>query len=142
MPITITIAGNSAEEVKQLTYDLAYSIFRLPPEKITDAEVSTVEEAGAPVASAEQPADQVAPAPAQTAPASDPQQAEPAGDLFGDEPIPTDVELREIARKIGQTSEGKAAIKKLLGKYGVPNITAVPNEKRVAFKRDLEALAR
>jgi hypothetical protein len=24
----------------------------------------------------------------------------------------------------------------------VPNITAVPNEKRVAFKRDLEALAR
>ena len=143
MPITITIAGNSAEEVKQLTYDLAYSIFRLPPEKITDTEVSTVEEAsGAPVASAEQPAAQVAPEPAQTAPAADLQQAEPAGDLFGDEPIPTDVELREIARKIGQTSEGKAAIKELLGKYGVPNITAVPNEKRVAFKRDLEALAR
>jgi hypothetical protein len=45
LPITITIAGNSAEEVKQLTYDLAYSIFRLPPEKITDTEVSTVEEA-------------------------------------------------------------------------------------------------
>jgi len=81
-------------------------------------------------------------APTQTAPAADLQQAEPAGDLFGDEPIPTDVELREIARKIGQTSEGKAAIKELLGKYGVPNITAVPNEKRVAFKRDLEALAR
>ena len=142
MPITITITANNAEEIKQLTHDLAYAIFRLPPEKITDTEVSTVEEFGAPVASAEQPAAQVAPAPAQTAPAADPQQAEPAGDLFGDEPIPTDVELREIARKIGQTSEGKSAIKELLGKYGVQNITAVPPEKRVAFKRDLEALAR
>jgi len=145
LPITITITANNAEEIKQLTHDLAYAIFRLPPEKITDAEVSTVEEAGAPVVSAEQPADQVAPAPAQTAPqtapASDPQQAEPAGDLFGDEPIPTDVELREIARKISTTPERKAAVKELLAKYGVQNITAVPSEKRIAFKRDLEAMA-
>jgi len=72
MPISITITANNAVEAKQLVQDLAYAIFRLPPEKITDAEVSTVEEAGAPVASAEQPADQVAPAPAQTAPAAAP----------------------------------------------------------------------
>ena len=72
MPITITITANNAEEIKQLTHDLAYAIFRLPAEEITDTEVSTVEESGAPVASAEQPAAQVAPAPAQTAPAMAP----------------------------------------------------------------------
>lgn len=59
-----------------------------------------------------------------------------------DEPIPTDVELRELARNIGAKGpEAKAAIKELLKKYGVPNITAVPAEKRLAFKRELEALA-
>ena len=73
MPITITITANNAEEIKQLTHDLAYAIFRLPVEEITDTEVSTMEEAsGAPVASAEQPAAQVAPAPAQTTPAAAP----------------------------------------------------------------------
>jgi hypothetical protein len=60
----------------------------------------------------------------------------------GNEPIPTDVELREIARNIGAKGpEAKAAIKDLLSKYGVQNITAVPDEKRIAFKRELEALA-
>lgn len=73
MPITITITANNAEEIKQLTHDLAYAIFRLPAEEITDTEVSTVKEtSGAPVASAEQPAAQVAPAPAQTAPQTAP----------------------------------------------------------------------
>lgn len=58
------------------------------------------------------------------------------------EPIPTDAELRELARNVGaQGPEAKAAIKELLKKYGVPNITAVPAEKRLAFKRELEALA-
>lgn len=71
MPITITITANNAEEIKQLTHDLAYAIFRLPAEEITDTEVSTVE-SGAPVASAEQPAAKVASAPAQTAPAAAP----------------------------------------------------------------------
>ena len=72
MPITITISANNVVEAKQLVHDLAYAIFRLPPEQITDTEVSTVEESGAPVASAEQPAAKVAPAPAQTTPAAAP----------------------------------------------------------------------
>lgn len=72
MPITITISANNAVEAKQLVHDLAYAIFRLPAEEITDTEVSTVEESGAPVASAEQPAAKVASAPAQTAPAAAP----------------------------------------------------------------------
>jgi len=58
-----------------------------------------------------------------------------------DEPIPSDVELRELARNVGAKGpEAKAAIKELLNKYGVSNITAVPNDKRIAFKRELEAL--
>ncbi|OUM86671.1 MAG: hypothetical protein BAA01_11750 [Bacillus thermozeamaize] len=72
MPITITISANNAMEAKQLVHDLAYAIFRLPAEEITDTEVSTVEASGAPVASAEQPAAQVAPEPAQTAPTAAP----------------------------------------------------------------------
>lgn len=43
LPISITITANNAMEAKQLVQDLAYAIFRLPLEAITDAEVSTVE---------------------------------------------------------------------------------------------------
>lgn len=63
-------------------------------------------------------------------------------DDAGDEPIPTDVELRELATKVGaQGPEFKAKIKPLLNKYGSANITGLPEGKRVAFKRELEALA-
>jgi hypothetical protein len=59
-------------------------------------------------------------------------------DVGGGGPIPTDVELREIGSSKGKTN--REGVKALLNKYGVPNITSVPNDKRVAFKRDLEAL--
>lgn len=59
-----------------------------------------------------------------------------------DEAIPTDVELRALAAEVGKKgTEGKAAVKKLLEKYKSANVTGVPDDKRVAFKRDLEALA-
>lgn len=58
-----------------------------------------------------------------------------------DEDIPTEVELRAVAAEIGKRGAyAKKAIKALLEKYGVPNITAVPNDKRIAFKRELEEL--
>ncbi|WP_127580159.1 hypothetical protein [Paenibacillus koleovorans] len=57
------------------------------------------------------------------------------------EPIPTDVQLREIAKsKSDADTAARAAIKALLTKYGVANITGVPEAKRIAFKRELEAL--
>lgn len=59
-----------------------------------------------------------------------------------DEPIPTDVELRAAATEARSKGASQDAIKALLGKYGVPNITAVPEGKRIAFKRELEGLAR
>lgn len=59
-----------------------------------------------------------------------------------DEPIPTDVELRAMASEIGKKGpEAKKAIKALLDQYGVPNITSVPDDQRVAFKAELEELA-
>lgn len=64
------------------------------------------------------------------------------GAEYGGESIPTDVELRALASKVGAMGpEAKTKIKALLDKYEVPNITAVPDEKRVAFKGELEALA-
>lgn len=52
--------------------------------------------------------------------------------------IPDDVELRALAAEIGKKGvEAKKAIKALLEKYGSPNITGVPADKRIAFKADL-----
>lgn len=59
----------------------------------------------------------------------------------GGEDIPTEVDLRELASVIGKRGvEAKNAIKALLGKYGAPNVTAVPSEKRIAFKQELMEL--
>lgn len=58
-----------------------------------------------------------------------------------DEPIPTEVELRQIAKdKSDADPKVKPAIKALLDKYGAKNITGIPADKRIAFKRELEAL--
>lgn len=67
--------------------------------------------------------------------------AEPDEEGDPDEPVPTDVELRAVAAEVGKNgAEAKKAIKALLDKYGVPNITSVPLDKRIAFKRELEAI--
>ncbi|CAM3745474.1 hypothetical protein COLU111180_06370 [Cohnella lubricantis] len=67
--------------------------------------------------------------------------AEPDEDSGSDEPIPTDVDLRAVASAVGvKGADAKKAIKALLDKYGVPNITAVPQDKRIAFKAELEAI--
>ncbi|MBD2861629.1 hypothetical protein [Paenibacillus oceani] len=60
------------------------------------------------------------------------------GDHRG-EPIPTDVELRAKAQEVGKKA-GKEEVKALLDKYESSNITGIPDDKRVAFMRDLEAL--
>ncbi|MFC3802836.1 hypothetical protein [Cohnella sp. GCM10012308] len=63
------------------------------------------------------------------------------GDASDDAPVPSDVELRALASTVGAKGpDAKRAIKALLDKYGVPNITAVPADKRIAFKAELEQL--
>lgn len=56
------------------------------------------------------------------------------------EAIPTVVELRAKAQEKGTTPEGKKAIKALLDKIGSKSISDIPEGKRAAFLRDLEAL--
>ena len=56
------------------------------------------------------------------------------------EEIPTVVDLRAKAQEKGATPEGKKAIKALLDKFESKSISDVPEEKRVAFLRELEAL--
>ena len=53
--------------------------------------------------------------------------------------IPTDVELRDLGVKVSK-KHGSAAIKKLLGGFGVVNITALPDDKRPAFAAALQGL--
>jgi hypothetical protein len=134
MSVQIVINGEDANEVIRELAALSAGIVG------RDAQTQSVPEADVP--KADRPAKSTRksePAKSVTA-APEPEVEE--NDGVGDELIPTDVELREIARNIGAKGpEAKAAIKELLGKFGVSNITAVPAEKRIAFKRELEALA-
>jgi hypothetical protein len=122
MPITITIQGANAEEVRQLALDVAETIFGMQLEDIADTKVSTIDEPD--------PVCQPDPQPPET---DEPKKAVPAKEI-------TDVELRAAAQAKGRTPEGKAAIKALLAKYGAPNVTGVPLDQREAFLAELEAL--
>ncbi|OME86506.1 MULTISPECIES: hypothetical protein [Paenibacillus] len=57
-----------------------------------------------------------------------------------DEDIPTVVELRAKAQEVGKDAKKKPAIKKLLGEFESASISDVPEEKRIAFMAELEAL--
>lgn len=62
-------------------------------------------------------------------------------DDTGGEDIPDDVALRAAAtEKAGAV--GKAKIKALLEKYEVSNVTAIPNEQRLNFLRELVGLSK
>lgn len=57
-----------------------------------------------------------------------------------DDDIPTVVDLRAKAQEVGQDAKKKPKIKALLDKYGSPNVSEVPEDKRAAFLADLESL--
>jgi hypothetical protein len=54
--------------------------------------------------------------------------------------VPTVVELRAAAQEKGKTPEGKKQIKNLLNSFDSKSISAVPEDKRVAFLAALEEL--
>jgi hypothetical protein len=146
MPVLIQINGeNAGEAIKELSALAAGIAGRSVTAESTESEsVTAAPKTEKPSKTRTKPDPTTAPPAAPPEPEDEPVNDEPKTDDSdaSDEPIPTDVELRELARKIGsQGPEGKAAIKELLNQYGVPNITAMPNEKRIAFKRELEALA-
>jgi len=144
MSVQIVINGENAEQAIQELAALSTGIVgrSVPAESAPVPEASKTERAARAARTKPEPAK--APTATPPEPEDEPANDEPDTDDSdaSDEPIPTDVELREIARNIGAKGpEAKAAIKELLGKFGVSNITAVPAEKRIAFKRELEALA-
>lgn len=57
-----------------------------------------------------------------------------------DEPIPSVVDLRAKAAEVGADAAKKPKIKALLDEFQVPNITAVPENRRAEFLRRLSAL--
>ena len=62
---------------------------------------------------------------------------QPAGDS---DDIPTVVDLRAMGQEKGKTAEGKKSIKALLDKFESKSLSDVPEEKRVAFMVELEAI--
>ena len=61
-------------------------------------------------------------------------------DLEDDAPVPTAVELRAMAQKVGTNADKKKAIKALLDTYESKSISDVPEEKRAAFLADLSGI--
>jgi len=126
MAIEITITAKSAKEVVALVQDLAEVLPGMDPEKIpASTKVSTIEET--------KPEPEPQPEPE----SNQEQQEEPAA---AKDRIPDIVEIRKLAMEKGATPEGREAIKDLLKKFGCRNISSIPEEKRVAFLEELEAI--
>lgn len=133
VPIQITIQAANASDLRALVADLAGTIATMPPANIpAETTVSTVEAQTAVVAS--KPKKEAAQKAAEAAATEEAEKREAAR-----EDIPSDVALRELAAAKAK-SAGKPGVKALLDKYGAASITAVPQESRIAFKKELEAL--
>ncbi|MGN7457867.1 hypothetical protein ACTHPH_23905 [Paenibacillus pasadenensis] len=145
MAIQIQINGESAAEVVAELSVLAASLVSGKAAPVAEAPKAERALRGSRAAKADEPKAAVK-EPAEESAAVEETGAEAGGDYSefdGDaaEPIPTDVELRTIAAGAGQKGvEAKKAIKALLDKYGSANITGVPDDKRLAFKAELEQI--
>lgn len=137
MPVQITINGaDAAESIRELSA-LASGLAGAAPV------VAQVEEPEKPKKETKKTVKQEKPEPdpaKEEAPAEDPAIEE--SDDIDSADIPTDVELRAKAQEIGKKmgAEGKQAIKDLLNDFGSPNITGIPEKRRIEFMARLEAL--
>lgn len=134
MPVQITINGaDAAESIRELSA-LASGLTGAAP---------VVTPVGEPKKETKKTVKQEKPEPdsvKEEAPAGDPAIEE--SDDIDSADIPTDVELRAKAQEIGKKmgAEGKQAIKELLNEFGSPNITGIPEKRRIEFMARLEAL--
>lgn len=131
MPVQIQITGDDANQ--------AIAEFAVLSAAFTATPVPNKEEAPKRTRQSRQTSPEKTEPKAETT--KEPEETKPAEkESSGDENIPTDVELRAKAKEVGTTAGKKAAIKALLTEYGVSNITAVPEEQRVAFMAALEKI--
>jgi hypothetical protein len=117
MPITITIAANNADELRQLMQDAANTLAGMRTEDIADVQVSTV-------------ADQQ-PTPKQESKAPPQTKSDKSA-----EDAPSIEEIRAQA----QTVKDKAAVKALIEEFGAKNLTGIPEDRRAEFMARLEEL--
>lgn len=130
VPIQITLQAATAADAKQLVQDLAGTMSGMPASGIpSETTVSKVEP--------EKPRRQKA---ANTAPETSEETPDEAASAQEDVEIPSVVDLRAKAQQVGQDPKKKPKIKALLDKYGSPNVSEVPEDKRAAFLADLEKL--
>lgn len=134
VPIQITLQAANAADVQQLVHDLAGTMSgqfasRVPAETVEQqpkrqqkATKSEQKEAKVDVEAIEKEINEEAGASEEVVDA------------------PSVVELRAKAQEVGKDPAKKPKIKELLNKYGSPNVSEVPEEKRAAFIADLEAL--
>lgn len=146
MAIQIQINGESAAEVVAELSVLAASLVSGKAAPAAEAPKAERAPRGSRAAKADEPKAAAVKEPAEEPAAAEETGAEAGGDYSefdGDtaEPIPTDVELRALAAAAGEKgSEAKKAIKALLNKYGSPNLSGVPDDKRLTFKAELEKI--
>lgn len=120
MAIQITITAETAADTIQLVKDLAETLKTMNPDDIpTKTEVSTLQE--------REPVQEVE---------SEPKQSEPEPEIS----VPSVVEVRKKAQEVGQDPAKKPKIKELLKEFGVPNVSSVPEDRRVEFIQRLEEL--
>ncbi|WP_438435438.1 hypothetical protein [Gorillibacterium sp. sgz500922] len=136
MSVQITIAGEDAGQALQDLATLSAALIKVPA-------AAAAEQPEAPKATRGRKAVEK---PAETKPAEPTVEPEPEttdddteAALEEGEDIPDDVKLRAAASAAADRA-GRALVKELLGKYGVPNVTALPDGKRSQFLRDLEGL--
>ncbi|REK69316.1 hypothetical protein [Paenibacillus paeoniae] len=136
MPVQININGaDAAEALKELS-SLAAGFGSTAPVLVAQE----AKQEDAPKRQRSKPE----PKPPKEEPASEPEkddeQERQEDDLgFEEEEVPTDVQLRAASLEKAK-SIGREKVKALLDKYGVPKVSDIPNNKRFAFLKELEAL--
>lgn len=117
MPITITIAANNADELRQLMQDAASTLAGMRTDDIADVHVSTVDD--------QQPTPK--------------QESKEQPQTNSDKPAEDAPSIEELRAK-AQSVKDKAAIKALIEEFGAKNLTGIPEERRAEFMARLEAL--
>ncbi|PJN53633.1 hypothetical protein PAEVO_03530 [Paenibacillus sp. GM2FR] len=132
MPVQITINGdNAAQAIEEFaTLSAAFGGAAAPSATVSEEPRQRPRKTNE--VKKEQPKEE----PVKTAPKDE---VETDGDTE-EVDIPTVVELRAKAQEVGKDAKKKPAIKELLGKFESASISDVPEEKRIAFMAELEAL--
>lgn len=128
MPVQITITGDNAKEALQEIGGLASALVGASA-PATDKPAKTTKTTTKPAETKKEE---------QKKPETEDLDQDNTGD--GDAEIPDDVALRAAALEKTKVV-GKVKVKALLDQYGVPNVTGLPNDKRLDFLRDLEGLS-